>query len=49
MEVGPWRMDGKGGLKRVEGGWDEYAHVLYRESGPLALSIAYSDPRIISS
>ncbi len=31
MEVGPWRMDGKGGLKRIEGGWDEYAHVLYCE------------------
>lgn len=34
MEVGPWRMDGKGGLKRVEGGWDEYAHVLYLDQPP---------------
>ena len=24
-------MDGKGGLKTIEGGWDEYAHVLYSE------------------
>lgn len=30
MEIGPWRMDGKGGLKLIEGGWDEYAHVLFR-------------------
>lgn len=31
MEIGPWRMHGKGGLKMIEGGWDEYAHVLYRK------------------
>ncbi|KAJ3769900.1 Alpha/Beta hydrolase protein [Lentinula raphanica] len=24
MEVGPWRMDGKGGFKVTEGGWEEY-------------------------
>jgi hypothetical protein len=29
MEVGPWRMDGKGGLKFQEGGWEEYTHVVY--------------------
>ena len=38
MEVGPWRIDGKGGLKLVEGGWEEYANVLY--SGSYLLSIA---------
>ena len=29
MEIGPWRVDGKGGLKLVDGGWEEYANVLY--------------------
>ena len=29
MEVGPWRMDGKGGLQTKEGGWEEYANVVY--------------------
>ena len=29
MEVGPWRVDGKGGLKRVEGGWEEYTTMVY--------------------
>lgn len=24
-------MDGKGGLKAIDGGWDEYANVLYSE------------------
>lgn len=29
MEVGPWRSDGKGGLKRIEGGWEEYTTMVY--------------------
>ena len=29
MEVGPWKVDGKGGLKTVEGGWEEYTHMIY--------------------
>ncbi|CAK5275162.1 unnamed protein product [Mycena citricolor] len=29
MEVGPWRMDGKGGFKVEEGGWEEYMTVVY--------------------
>lgn len=29
MEVGPWKVDGKGGLKTVEGGWEEYTHMVY--------------------
>ena len=32
METGPWRIDGKGGLKLVENGWEEYTHVIYGES-----------------
>lgn len=29
MEVGPWRMDGKGGFKTMEGGWEEYTTMVY--------------------
>lgn len=31
MEVGPWRVDGKGGLKAIEGGWEEYTTMVYGE------------------
>lgn len=31
MEVGPWRVDGKGGLKAIEGGWEEYTTMVYSE------------------
>ncbi|KAG9015864.1 Cell death protease [Tulasnella sp. JGI-2019a] len=41
MEVGPWRVDGKGGLKMVEGGWDEYAHVLYIDQ-PVGTGYSYT-------
>lgn len=35
MEVGPWRVDGNGGLKIVEGGWEEYTTMVYgRHSFP---------------
>jgi carboxypeptidase C (cathepsin A) len=29
MEVGPWRMDGKGGFGVKEGGWEEYTTMVY--------------------
>lgn len=29
MEVGPWKVDGQGGLKTVEGGWEEYTTMVY--------------------
>lgn len=29
MEMGPWRIDGHGGLKTVEGGWEEYTTMVY--------------------
>lgn len=29
MENGPWRVDGNGGLKTVEGGWEEYTTMVY--------------------
>lgn len=31
MEIGPWRVDGNGGYKVVEGGWEEYTTIVYRE------------------
>jgi carboxypeptidase D len=34
MEVGPWRMDGKGGFKTQEGGWEEYMTMVYGEVHP---------------
>jgi carboxypeptidase D len=32
MEVGPWRIDGEGGLKTVQGGWEEYTTMVYGKS-----------------
>ncbi|KAH8118416.1 KEX1 protein [Phellopilus nigrolimitatus] len=29
MEIGPFRVDGKGGLKTREGGWEEYTNIVY--------------------
>lgn len=29
MENGPWRTDGNGGIKLVDGGWEEYTTVVY--------------------
>ncbi|KAG8218962.1 Alpha/Beta hydrolase protein [Butyriboletus roseoflavus] len=29
MEVGPFRVDGQGGLKTVEGSWNEYTTMVY--------------------
>lgn len=29
MEVGPWRIDGNGGLHTIEGGWEEYTTMVY--------------------
>jgi hypothetical protein len=33
MEVGPWRVDWKGGLKTIEGGWEEYTTMVYGPFG----------------
>lgn len=30
MEVGPWRMNGKGGFQSQEGGWEEYTTMVFR-------------------
>ena len=39
MEVGPWRVDGNGGLKRVEGGWEEYTTMVYSACPTVALTV----------
>lgn len=44
MEVGPWRVDNKGGLKYVDGGWEEYANIVFVDQPPgTGLSYASSD------
>ncbi|KAF8316977.1 alpha/beta-hydrolase [Cantharellus anzutake] len=34
MEIGPWRMNKKDSLRQKEGGWEEYANVLYLDQPP---------------
>ncbi|KAI0337935.1 alpha/beta-hydrolase [Trametopsis cervina] len=41
MEVGPWRLDGKGGLERVEGGWEEYTTMVYIDQ-PAGTGFSYT-------
>ncbi|PCH40983.1 KEX1 protein [Wolfiporia cocos MD-104 SS10] len=41
MEVGPWRVDGKGGLKRVDGGWEEYTTMVYVDQ-PAGTGFSYT-------
>jgi len=41
MEIGPWRVDGKGGLKAVEGGWEEYTHMVYVDQ-PAGTGFSYT-------
>ncbi|KAM5534812.1 hypothetical protein V8D89_011528 [Ganoderma adspersum] len=40
MEVGPWRVDGKGGLKTADGGWEEYATVVFIDQ-PVGTGFSY--------
>ena len=42
MEVGPWRVDGKGGIKYANGGWEEYATVVFGMPFLLDLCRTYS-------
>jgi carboxypeptidase D len=42
MEVGPWRMDENGELWQIEGGWEEYANIVYSRSSKL-LAFTYTD------
>lgn len=41
MEVGPWRIDGEGGLKTVEGGWNEYTTMVYVDQ-PAGTGLSYT-------
>uniref|UniRef100_A0A0W0G5Z3 Carboxypeptidase n=2 Tax=Moniliophthora roreri TaxID=221103 RepID=A0A0W0G5Z3_MONRR len=41
MEVGPWRMDGKGGFQVAEGGWEEYTTMVYIDQ-PAGTGFSYT-------
>ncbi|KAF8897867.1 Alpha/Beta hydrolase protein [Infundibulicybe gibba] len=41
MEVGPWRMDGNGGFKVAEGGWEEYTTMVYVDQ-PAGTGFSYT-------
>ncbi|KAJ7129157.1 Alpha/Beta hydrolase protein [Mycena epipterygia] len=41
MEVGPWRMDGKGGFQTKEGGWEEYMTMVYVDQ-PAGTGFSYT-------
>lgn len=41
MEVGPWRLDGKGGLNTTEGGWEEYTTMVYIDQ-PVGTGFSYT-------
>ncbi|KAI9513301.1 alpha/beta-hydrolase [Russula earlei] len=41
MEIGPWRVDGKGGFKVVEGGWEEYTTMVYIDQ-PAGTGFSYT-------
>ncbi|KAG2143613.1 alpha beta-hydrolase [Suillus clintonianus] len=41
MEVGPWRIDGEGGLKTVQGGWEEYTTMVYVDQ-PAGTGLSYT-------
>jgi carboxypeptidase D len=49
MEVGPWKVDGEGGLTTVEGGWEEYTTMVYGESIKYRASTACTGTEIHSS
>ncbi|KAG8824527.1 Cell death protease [Serendipita sp. 401] len=40
MEVGPWRMDAQGELREIEGGWEEYANIVYIDQ-PVGTGFSY--------
>ncbi|KAF8138839.1 alpha beta-hydrolase [Boletus edulis] len=41
MEMGPWKIDGQGGLKTVEGGWEEYTTMVYVDQ-PAGTGLSYT-------
>ncbi|PFH50137.1 hypothetical protein AMATHDRAFT_41047 [Amanita thiersii Skay4041] len=49
MEVGPWRMDGKGGFQVKEGGWEEYTTMVFVDQ-PAGTGFSYtSSDRFVST
>ncbi|KIM29383.1 hypothetical protein M408DRAFT_112444 [Serendipita vermifera MAFF 305830] len=40
MEVGPWRMNENGELREIEGGWEEYANIVYIDQ-PVGTGFSY--------
>ncbi|KAJ7579750.1 Alpha/Beta hydrolase protein [Mycena floridula] len=41
MEVGPWRMDGKGGFNVTDGGWEEYTNMVFVDQ-PAGTGFSYT-------
>lgn len=41
MEIGPWRVDGNGGFKTIEGGWEEYTTMVYIDQ-PAGTGFSYT-------
>ncbi|KAI9467108.1 alpha/beta-hydrolase [Lactarius psammicola] len=41
MEIGPWRVDGNGGFKTIEGGWEEYTTMVYVDQ-PAGTGFSYT-------
>ncbi|KAH9045309.1 alpha/beta-hydrolase [Lactarius pseudohatsudake] len=41
MEIGPWRVDGNGGFKTMEGGWEEYTTMVYIDQ-PAGTGFSYT-------
>ncbi|KAF8528838.1 KEX1 protein [Hysterangium stoloniferum] len=41
IEMGPFRVDGKGGLLRIEGSWEEYATVVFIDQ-PAGTGLSYT-------
>lgn len=39
METGPFRVDGKGGLRMIDGGWEEYTNMVF---GTCSFSAVYA-------
>ncbi|EGO27752.1 carboxypeptidase KEX1 [Serpula lacrymans var. lacrymans S7.9] len=41
MEVGPWKVDGEGGLITADGGWEEYTTMVYIDQ-PAGTGLSYT-------
>lgn len=41
LESGPFRIDGQGGIKRIQGGWEEYATIVFVDQ-PAGTGLSYT-------